>query len=657
MGEALDEGVVGVFELAAKGVAGNAADKAVGEGFGLFFEDVVLEALDAFDFESAGEFGGGVVAGRFDLASGIVGFEGDAPGVDLFVAAGAGWGVAVEGDLFFEGELRIVFLFEGRGSGGRRWWRVGKETFAEPDASVDGVGLGAVASHEEDATLGQDAAAAGGFVEFDGAEVGTVDAFDAIVFGKGGVEEGEVGLDKVKGAEVVGEDVFGESEGFFFEGFAGVVGKLGVNLGVNGDVFNRRQAEPLVGEVAGKAAELGVLAHAFDLCLENVGLEELFVGGKVEEFVVGHAGPKEVGESGGEFVGVEFAGFAVFLGRLDEVDELGGDEERGHGLAHGGAEVAGDFLELLVGVEGVFDFVALDFATVGTSEEGGEDGLGVVGCLDTFGLWGKEAFGGLAGIAFVEGAFQLDGVEVDEGFVDVGYWSELGVLFLGFGGVPGVGGEVGDVVAAAAVVVAAFLAEGEVFNVADELDDVLPFCRVDHLATDDFLGVVVAGSTVADMDGEFGDAAVCGGRAGDLGADGETAGEGALIKSGLAGKVGFEMGEFETGRRGKDLRIGLGKLGLGGWLFAFFPLLLFGGANFALAADFGGLEFRDGLFVDFFGFVGKGFVERLEGNFHVAFHEDGGHAEVLGVSHEAVFAGEVAGDVGSVVQPDAEEIF
>ena len=81
-----------------------------------------------------------------------------------------------------------------------------------------------------------------------------------------------------------------------------------MQLGVDGDVLQRRQAEPLVTEVPGQPAELGVLAHARDLLLEDLGPEQLAVGSEVEQLIVGHGGPEEIGEAGGQFVGVEPAG-------------------------------------------------------------------------------------------------------------------------------------------------------------------------------------------------------------------------------------------------------------------------------------------------------------------------------------------------------------
>ena len=103
---------------------------------------------------------------------------------------------------------------------------------------------------------------------------------NAVMLGQRIVEHGEVRLDKIQRAEVVGENVLGKGEGFLLERFAGGVGEIRVQLGVDGDVFQRRQAEPLMAEMPGKSPELGILAHACDLLLQDLGPQQLSVGGE-----------------------------------------------------------------------------------------------------------------------------------------------------------------------------------------------------------------------------------------------------------------------------------------------------------------------------------------------------------------------------------------
>ena len=175
---------------------------------------------------------------------------------------------------------------------------------------------------------------------------------------------------------------------------------------------------------------------------------------------------------------------------------------------------------------------------------------------------------------------------------------------------------------------------------------------IDHSASHDFLGVVIARGAVADMNGQF-RLSACGIRRGlHLQANGEPTGKGAFHEGDLARQVRLEVGELEPGGGGDDagvdphvldLRLGL-------------AFLAFGRTQFALTSNLGGLELSDGLLINLLGRLRQGFVERHQRHLQVAVHEHGRHAEVLGVGHETVLAGEVAGDVGGVIEPDAQQI-
>ena len=55
----------------------------------------------------------------------------------------------------------------------------------------------------------------------------------------------------------------------------------------------------------------------------------------------------------------------------------------------------------------------------------------------------------------------------------------------------------------ATVVVALFFPAGEILDVTDKLNDMFALGGIDHLTAHDFLGVIIAGGAVADMNGQF----------------------------------------------------------------------------------------------------------------------------------------------------------
>ncbi len=97
-------------------------------------------------------------------------------------------------------------------------------------------------------------------------------------------------------------------------------GEVWVRLGVLDQLLAQRtRVEPLAGEVLGESLRFGVGKHALDLCFDRVRLVQLALCGELEQRVVGHRVPQEVGEARGEFVAVEGHEVVTSLG-LSELD-------------------------------------------------------------------------------------------------------------------------------------------------------------------------------------------------------------------------------------------------------------------------------------------------------------------------------------------------
>ena len=62
------------------------------------------------------------------------------------------------------------------------------------------------------------------------------------------------------------------------------------------------------------------------------------------------------------------------------------------------------------------------------------------------------------------------------------------------------------------------------------------------------------------------------------------------------------------------------------------------------------------MLVNFFGRIRQSFVCGQQRHFQVAIHQDRRHAEVLGIGHQAIFTGQIARDMGRVIEPDTEQI-
>ena len=89
------------------------------------------------------------------------------------------------------------------------------------------------------------------------------------------------------------------------------------------------------------ACDFGSCSMRCDLPVETFGSRSCAVAGQVEQLVVGHAAPEEIGEARGEFPIVELAlgpGIVGLRIELDAEQEARGDEHRGRGQAEGGLE-------------------------------------------------------------------------------------------------------------------------------------------------------------------------------------------------------------------------------------------------------------------------------------------------------------------------------
>ena len=259
-----------------------------------------------FAFGNFFAFAERAVEGSF-AANGVEDFEREAGGINVIVAAGAGFVGAVLGELVADGDCAADVGLDGGDAGGRGRDGFGKDLIEDPDSPQDGRGVGAIGGHFENAGLGEEAAADGVVGDFhDFGIFVSLDSGDAVVTGEAFVEDGEIGVDEVGDGKVVFEEVAEEAFGFpdhrllehgveFGEEFFGRRGE-----------FDLAKAEPLTGEVFEEAFASGIVEHAFDLGVTDPGVGEFAGSGEVKELLVGHGGPQEIGELGGEGVVVGF---------------------------------------------------------------------------------------------------------------------------------------------------------------------------------------------------------------------------------------------------------------------------------------------------------------------------------------------------------------
>ena len=111
------------------------------------------------------------------------------------------------------------------------------------------------------------------------------------------VQERVVGRQEIQDAAVLTEDAVQEQLGFTHEGGAHALVEIAEQVHVRLLGFDVAQEQPLGGEVGhqGSAARIG--QHAVHLPAQDVGLAQGSRGGRIQQLVVGDAGPEEEGEA------------------------------------------------------------------------------------------------------------------------------------------------------------------------------------------------------------------------------------------------------------------------------------------------------------------------------------------------------------------------
>jgi len=286
------------------------SEKVTLEGFKVLQFLAIREFAHGIDGEFVADFVSNLSRDFFtDQSGGSVGFEHLTPRVDVFVTVGAGGIISVNAKLVPNGQLGEVGVgfVEGGNIGWGRRWRIIEEVLADKDGSFDDAGVVAGGVAEEDGALCENPAAMFGFGDF--AEVASVDAFDLIVFCQLFVDHLKLGLDEVPGGEVVAEDFSKEVEGFVAEVVFQMWSGFPVNGGVNLNAINGIHIEPLGGEALDELPGVRGGHHAFNLLFEDFGLGEFVLVSQFPQGGIGHGIPKEIGESGGNFVGIELSFF------------------------------------------------------------------------------------------------------------------------------------------------------------------------------------------------------------------------------------------------------------------------------------------------------------------------------------------------------------
>ena len=154
--------------------------------------------------------------------------------------------------------------------------------------------------------------------------------------GEFAVGEGVVGVDQLGGGAVGADEVVEELDRLAVHRDAEALRESreagGVGLGDFAEFF---EAEPLAGEVAGERFGAPVDDHPLGLGAQGGGVGELAFVGELQQAAVGHRGPEEVGETGGEFEVVDLPlGLAGLVG-LDPEEEGRVDQQRLEGGAKG----------------------------------------------------------------------------------------------------------------------------------------------------------------------------------------------------------------------------------------------------------------------------------------------------------------------------------
>ena len=170
--QGIDGALIGEVERASEGVGEKLRGEGAGELVLSLGEEHVLEASESGDGVPAGKDGAGVdrlfflLLGLVDFgpeeADGVVVLQRDAPGIDGLVAVVAGCFLAVVGELLTDREIGEFWVpgLEFRDIGRGRIRRIVEEGFANPDRSIDRVGVLAAGVGKEDGGVGEESAGA-----------------------------------------------------------------------------------------------------------------------------------------------------------------------------------------------------------------------------------------------------------------------------------------------------------------------------------------------------------------------------------------------------------------------------------------------------------------------------------------------------------------
>src|SRR5882762_2606669 len=112
------------------------------------------------------------------------------------------------------------------------------------------------------------------------------------------VHERVIGTDKFQDAAVFANDVVEEEFSLFFHGSTQWLVEFRIFFAGRGGGAEVANLEPLPGEVVHEGAGPRVFEHAFNLGIEI--LAKRAAPSLSEEFIVGHAAPKEVGKARGQ---------------------------------------------------------------------------------------------------------------------------------------------------------------------------------------------------------------------------------------------------------------------------------------------------------------------------------------------------------------------
>ncbi len=159
----------------------------------------------------------------------------------------------------------------------------------------------------------------------------------------------------------------------------------------------------MAGEVVDEGSRAWIFEHANDLGFEDAVVLKLVFAGELEELVVGHGRPEEVGEAGGEFVSRKRANGGDVLAvpdalavQFDAEKEVGADEDGLEGELEAAFEGFAVLASQIDECEEAFDFLGTNRASVGSLHERGENGSGG---------FAPGVGGGGTGLASGEGGF------------------------------------------------------------------------------------------------------------------------------------------------------------------------------------------------------------------------------------------------------------